>query len=115
MISSLNSVLLLGEPYTNAPPIGHFHVAKIGHYHVGATAVVHRLVWLVRFLVLFVLLISRISPTASTSKIILHFPLRHSFQVRFRLHFEIFSRLPENLLLKDRSAQKANYSLSRLE
>src|SRR4030065_1299905 len=37
MMSSLNSVLLLGEPYTNAPPIGHFHVAKIGHYHVGAT------------------------------------------------------------------------------
>jgi hypothetical protein len=38
MVSSRISVLLSGEPYTIAPPIGHFHVAKIGHYHVGATA-----------------------------------------------------------------------------
>jgi len=36
-MSSRIPVLLLGEPYTITPPIGHFHVAKIGHYHVGAT------------------------------------------------------------------------------
>jgi len=39
MLSSPIPVLLPGEPYTTAPPIGHFYVAKIGHYHVGATEI----------------------------------------------------------------------------
>jgi hypothetical protein len=45
MISSHISVLLFGELYTIAPPIGHFHVAKIGHYHVAATDTIPPGVW----------------------------------------------------------------------